>query len=384
MKHESVFEYQKKHKPSEVMDFVHKLKNSVTYVPLCVSLPHADAWLTVDTEMFRETWELGRLANAYETMVLGMNDFSRKLYLGTLQAQSVLDFESCKNKSIKNFDKSSDVSSLSLTTLKAIDGFKDIFNGSFKTPKTIAQCKAFYDSTMAPFEDKRPRKKVMKFHYFRDTPLPYGDRNDVISTNKGYPNETNIIKSMDYVLTWFYDDNLDPFMISGIGFFLLETILPFYHDNLYFSCSLISLYLSGYYPALASQITSCLLRNASLLHRSFQETLNAKNQGDLSHFLMVYEAVIKDGINVSSYQLGRMIEQEKNRLSSLGDHADDRIRDALVRADIYSLWGIDVAEILKEAQVSLPSLNRYIKKQKLAGHLVIQPIGKKHLLSLKE
>ena len=79
-----------------------------------------------------------------------------------------------------------------------------------------------------------------------------------------------------------------------------------------------------------------------------------------------------------------MIEQEKTRLSSLGDRADDRIRDALVRADIYSLWGIDVAEILKEAQVSLPSLNRYIKKQKLAGHLVIQPIGKKHLLSLKE
>lgn len=383
MKHESVFEYQKKHSPLETVDYIKRLKQSVTYVPLCIPLPSSEAWITFDASLFHSAWEIANCANAYETLVFRMDGFSRQLYLGTLHARAALDFDALKKKQTPD---DIDISSLSSSTLKRIQVQESLFDGTFKLPKTPSQCKALYDALLLPIDRHYAYKKEKRFHYFRDTPLPYGDRKDPISASKGFSSETNLLKGFNQMFSWFEENEFDPFSLSGIAFFALETMLPFYRENLFFASSFVSLYLARFYPALASQIDSYWLRNASLLHRAFQETLNAKNAGDMSHFLMAYEAVVKDGIIASSYQLRRQLEIEKTRLEHWQGKTDTKakIERALIRADIYTLWGVDVETILKETGVSLPSLNRFIQEEKAKGKLLISSFGKKHLLRIKE
>ena len=121
--------------------------------------------------------------------------------------------------------------------------------------------------------------------------------------------------------------------------------------------------------------------------KTVKETESKDNHGDLSHFVFAFLSILKDGLDFSLQEIKQKNKAFKNLTAKIqfkGSKSDKQIVEMLTQAKIYGSFGLSAQQIASQSKISMPTVNRCVKKLKDAGLLDITHLGKRDFLRIKE
>ena len=98
------------------------------------------------------------------------------------------------------------------------------------------------------------------------------------------------------------------------------------------------------------------------------------------HFLYPFVSMLKDGVLGMTQNLKTLQSKEKYLSESFTQDfskSEKQLLDVLIQSSIYSLYGCDVNKMGELSKVSLPTINRFLKRLKDEERLKKTRIGKK-------
>lgn len=385
MDHESIFQMSAR-LPKDVLEQeVRRRKSSLN----CILLNEGETWFTYDLATFSLVRIITEKVFELNFLFDQLNDFTKTQLLQSCLIKEMLSdfkvqFLSATPKTLFNyFIYGSPNSNKSI-----IDGYREIIEGKTRSIKTINDIRKYYESVILPRQMIHHRKTIKKFHYFRDEPLRIGDPSNRFDFIRGVDGETNIIKEMDQALFILNRLDLDPYSRSAIFFYLFLSSMPYYNDNYFFAKFLLSVfYENEVSPFLAVHLSQMIERYEEWFIKTVKETESKDNHGDLSHFVFAFLSILKDGLDFSLQEIKQKNKAFKNLTAKIqfkGSKSDKQIVEMLTQAKIYGSFGLSAQQIASQSKISMPTVNRCVKKLKDAGLLDITHLGKRDFLRIKE
>ncbi len=280
-----------------------------------------------------------------------------------------------------------------------INAYKDLIDDKNSFPKDIDSLNSIYEKYVRPRNIAFKKKNVKRFHKFRDTPLLENDSFDNLINNlsngsyKKYlaflkdvpPKEEDIVSSINVALDVLRDENLDIYVKAGIFLFKYLLTMPYYGilNNLFIGLYILTLYFyNNNHEILALNLWQILGKedNIELLLIRFYETMNPINHGDLSHFVYPFVEILKDGTLRLTQELKALESKEKelnNLFKGKLSKSDKILYSLLVSSSTYTKFGSPIQELQEKSNISIPTINRFLKKMKDSKHLLKTRIGKK-------
>lgn len=279
-----------------------------------------------------------------------------------------------------------------------INAYKDLISSKVKSPLSIDSLNAIYEKYVKPRNIAFKKKNIKKFHKFRDTPfsndLEYSTLSNILPKNtykkclslfnKTPVKEDEVISKMNQALNVLSNPDLDIYSKGAIFLLNFLKTMPYYGvlDNVFMACfALASYFYNEGKTLLAVSIWQIFFSEESLsfLVNYAYETFSKDNHGDLMHFVYPFVSLLKDGVLKISQSLKLSQTKKDNLRKSLGDDfskSEKEIIDVLLSSSIYSSFGIGVKRIEEVSKISLPTINRLLKKLKDKGRLDKIRIGK--------
>lgn len=279
-----------------------------------------------------------------------------------------------------------------------INAYKDLISSKVKSPLSIDSLNAIYEKYVKPRNIAFKKKNIKKFHKFRDTPfsndLEYSTLSNILPKNtykkslsllnKTPVKEDEVISKMNQALNVLSNPDLDIYSKGAIFLLNFLKTMPYYGvlDNAFMaSFALASYFYNEGKTLLAVSIWQIFFSEESLsfLINYAYETFSKDNHGDLMHFVYPFVSLLKDGILKMNQSLKLSQTKKDNLRKSIGDDfskSEKEIIDVLLSSSIYSSFGIGVKRIEEVSKISLPTINRLLKKLKDKGRLDKIRIGK--------
>lgn len=395
MKFQSIYQLSKQISSGELSKEIEKRKNSpmVFNLDKRYFLSYDFAYLNL---ILLKTKDDQLLSNCYNNL----DDLSKRFLLEKAsinELESLMKFSFVKNTNQYIFEYF--MGSDTAPNYLFLNAYKDLLSSKIKTPTDIDSLNVLYEKYVKPRNLAFKKRNVKKFHKFRDSAfnedlehLSIGDsfskntyRKCLSLFNKAPSSEDEIVSSMNEAFFALYNSDLDIYSKGGVFLFKFLLTMPYYGvlNNLFLAIiTLASYFYNDGKELLALSLTQILFskNNLSSLVNYFYETVSKDNHGDLMHFLYPFVSMLKDGVLEMTQNLKTLQSKEKYLSESFTQDfskSEKQLLDVLIPSSIYSLYGCDVNKMGELTKVSLPTINRFLKRLKDEERLKKTRIGKK-------
>lgn len=261
-----------------------------------------------------------------------------------------------------------------------VEAYKQLLEDKWKTPKNIQELNHLYEEIIYERNSAFHKKNIKRFHLFRTEKLSLSEPTNFLSDYEGLSSETEIIQEMNFALELF-DSSFDIFTKSALFFFFFLHAMPYYNEN-FFLCKFIlsTFFFEKGYTLLALSIGKIMERNKEELKNELLEVL--EKEEDLSSFASFFIDLLHDGISSLSFALAKKKYSLKENSQYIGKN-DGKLNYYLSLGSLFTSYGLNVFELQKETGLSIPTINRFLKKKKERGNLLQKRIGKRDFFSLK-
>lgn len=381
MNHVSIYELKNKVNESKILAEVEKRQHSSAKIGC------SNFFLEYDISLIEKVLSLIKTAEKFKFSFDELNEYSRKLVL----RDAALDelelvfrdhFVALTKKGIflSWVNESDDSNSY------FIEAYKTLLSGKASLPKNVTELKRMYDSYVSPRNLAFHQRNIKKFHLFRNEDLVSGNNTNFIPDYTPSFEESELIKNISDSLD-ILNNNLDVFTQSASFFFLFLYSMPFYNENYFISKYVLSSDLITHgYSYLGLSIGKTMDKYKDLLVRRFYETIDKNDHGDLSHFVSFFLDVFQDALSSLPMDLKikeNLAKNDYEMLSKKMSRSDRLLLGKITYATYFSSYGLCVKELEEESKVSLPTINRFLKKLKDLDKLEKTRIGKKDFFKLK-
>ncbi len=381
MAHLSIYEMRSKTSKDKILDEVQKRKNSSAQIG-CL-----DFFLEYDISLIEKVFNLTKNAEKFKSSFYQLNAYSQKLILRSAALDELeLIFKDHFIPLTKKGIIISWVNDRGDSNSYFVDAYKNLLNESLSLPKTVNDLKRIYDSYVSPRNLAFHQKKIKKFHIFRSENISLNNKTNFIENYQPNFDESEIIKNMSSSLE-ILNGNLDVFTQSAAFFFFVFYSMPFYNENFFLAKYILSLdlLLEGH-AFLGLSIGKVIDKYKDALIRKFNETISSENHKDLSHFVSFFLDIYQDGLSSLPMDLKikeNLAKEDISFFNTMMSKSEKLLLEKIAYATYFSDYGVDVKELKEETCISVPTINRFLKKLKDNDKLAKTRIGKKDFFKLK-
>lgn len=201
-----------------------------------------------------------------------------------------------------------------------------------------------------------------------------------------YP-ESEIIKWMDVALTDLNNQSIIPLVRISAFHFFFGYIHPFYDGNgrtsRFISSYLLSKQLNILLPF---RLSLTIKKNLNLYYKAFVETNKKRNLGDLTYFITIFLSIIlqaeKDLYDDIQDNLKTFYFFEDKIKKSNYASKTKKMLNCLIINTLFGEQDLSRADIAKEAEISLYSVNKGLKELEASQILVVKKNGNTNLFSV--
>lgn len=395
MKFKSVYQLNKELSKKDLAQIIEKRKKSSM-----VFISNDQYFLSYDFSLFSLSLTKTKEDQLLEGCFEELNDFEKRIII---QNKSIKELEIIIGKSFiknsKTYVFNSWMNDEPGGNSFFVNSYKDLISSKTKLPKDIDSLNAIYEKYVRPRNVAFKKKNVKKFHKFRDSTLL--SENEMYDLLQKVPNpsykkylsflnnvpdkEEDIISQMNQTIDVLSNEDLDIYSKAGIFLFKFLLTMPYYGilNNLFIALYVLTLYFyEEDHKLFAVSLWQILANqgNFDLLLKAFYETISEENHGDLSHFIYPFIAVIKDGVLKLTQELKNLESKVKvlhETIDGKLSKSDKKLLAIAISSSVYTEYGISTDEMKEETEISIPTINRFIKKMKDEKHLTKTRIGKK-------
>ena len=243
-----------------------------------------------------------------------------------------------------------------------IEAYKQLLGGKRKAPRNVQELNRVYEEVVFKRNVAFHRKNIKRFHLFRTDALSLNETTNFLPDYLGSSSEAEIIQEISFTLQ-LLDSSFDVFTKMSLVFFFFLYSMPYYNENFFLCKYVLSTYLfEKNYSLLALTLGQLIERNKQELETRLSKILK-EGHGDLFDLAKKKYACLKN--------------------SQPKDKNDEKLKYCLLLGSIFTSYGLNIFEIEEETKISIPTINRYLKKMREEGCLNQKRIGKRDFFSLK-
>ena len=262
-----------------------------------------------------------------------------------------------------------------------IEAYKQLLGGKRKAPRNVQELNRVYEEVVFKRNVAFHRKNIKRFHLFRTDALSLNETTNFLPDYLGSSSEAEIIQEISFTLQ-LLDSSFDVFTKMSLVFFFFLYSMPYYNENFFLCKYVLSTYLfEKNYSLLALTLGQLIERNKQELETRLSKILK-EGHGDLSDFVSFCADFFHDGISSLSFELAKK-KYTCLKNSQPKDKNDEKLKYFLSLGSIFTSYGLNIFEIEEETKISIPTINRYLKKMREGGCLNQKRIGKREFFSLK-
>lgn len=262
-----------------------------------------------------------------------------------------------------------------------IEAYKQLLEGKRKAPRNVQELNHVYEEVVFKRNVAFHRKNIKRFHLFRTDVLSLNETTNFLPNYLGLSSEAEIIQEISFTLQ-LLDSSFDVFTKMSLVFFFFLYSMPYYNENFFLCKYVLSTYLfEKNYSLLALTLGQLIERNKQQLETRLSKILK-EGHGDLSDFVSFCADFFHDGISSLSFELAKK-KHACLKNSQPKEKNDEKLKYCLSLGSIFTSYGLNIFEIEEETKISIPTINRYLKKMREGGCLNQKRIGKREFFSLK-
>ena len=351
--------------------------NSETAVKLDFDIGGAQAFFVENAELFKLIIEILRLdkeAGALCSQLPGVakGQYAQKCLIDEIVLTNRIEGVHSSRKDI--------IESLNMLEKQSDEkGKKKRFNSLVKTYlllmqeetielKTCRDVRDLYDKALLDEVAEEDPRHVPDGELFRTELTEIYSATGKVLHRGLYP-EQKILKAMEKALSLLNDESLDALCRICLFHYLIEYIHPFYDGNGRLGRLILSFGLSEQLePLLAFRISETIREKLKAYYDAFETCNDSRNLGDLTPFLLMMLAMIRDALSDLNASLLRRLGSWKKyeKLIELFDIPDDknginlrRMYSFLIQAALFSEDGISTKKLIDYFD-SRYNVNKYL------------------------
>ena len=262
-----------------------------------------------------------------------------------------------------------------------IEAYKQILDRKRKAPRNVQELNRVYEEVVYKRNAAFHRKNIQRFHLFRTDALSLGETTNFVSNYPGLPSETDIIQELSFAFQ-FLDSSFDVFTKISLFLFFFLRSMPYYNENFFLCKYILSTYLfEKGYSLMSLTMGQLIERNKAELKTKLSKILQ-EGKGNLFDLASFCVDFLHDGISSLSFELAKKkYSIPKNSQQKIKN--DEKLNYYLSLGNVFASYGLNIFEIEKETEISIPTINRFLKRMREEGRLQQKRIGRRDFFSLK-